>query len=152
MNLLSVWNLCCRLPFGGWLFSRALGLYIPYTGSIRAHVLDLSSRGSRVAMRDRRRNRNHLRSVHAVALANLGELSTGLALTVALPPQSRIILRRLEIEYLKKARGRLVASAPVDRDKLPASGDVWIHSEIRDAKNELVAKTQALWKVDSAKL
>ena len=72
------WSRLSPYPGGRWLFSKMIGRLAPYTGSIPAYVSVLESGRSVVLMKDRRRIRNHLKSIHAIALINLGELVTGL--------------------------------------------------------------------------
>jgi acyl-coenzyme A thioesterase PaaI-like protein len=120
---------------------------VPYTASIGATVLDFAPGHARVRLRDRRRVRNHLRSIHAVALANLGELSTGLALIGALEPELRAILTGLDVTYMKKARGLLIAES---RCTIPEVGEGIEHiveSEIRDEAGDVVAVTRARWRL-----
>ena len=91
-------------------------------------------------MQDRRAIRNHLESVHAVALANLGELAGNVALAYSLPDDARFIVSGMEIEYLKKARGPITAigEPPIPRSATRAQYDVPV--TLRDASGDTVAQ------------
>lgn len=144
----SLWDRLSPLPGGHWLFTRLLGLMVPYAGTLRAIVVQLEPGHVRVCLPDRWRVRNHLRSVHAVALTNVGELSTGLALVTGLGPEARAILTHLETAYHHKARGLLEAEA---RCEVPTDVDdhreLVITAYVRDSSDTVVSTTHATWRV-----
>jgi acyl-coenzyme A thioesterase PaaI-like protein len=145
--LLSAWRRLAPLPGGPRIFSWYVGRMAPYSGSIGARVRALAPGHAILDLNDRRRVRNHLDSVHAIALANLGELTTGLAMTSALPTTVRGIPVRLEIDFLKKARGRLTAECRCAVP--PVTGDLEHHVEadIRDPDGEVVARVRVQWRL-----
>lgn len=120
---------------------------IPYSGTVRARVVTLKPGHVRVRARDRRRIRNHLRSVHAVALANLGELATGLALVGALGPEARGILVGLDVRYTKKARGTLEAEARCEVPTVTETMDRTVVADITDEAGDVVATVTAHWRL-----
>lgn len=103
----ELWDLLSPLPGGKQIFSKAIGRAAPYTGTIGARV-DLLRKGyAEVRLFDKPSVRNHLASIHAVALFNLAELTGNLALGYSLPDDARFIPAGINIEYLKKARGTI---------------------------------------------
>ncbi len=139
------WALLSPRPGGKRLFSLLIGRLAPYSGTIGAEVEALEPGFARVRLEDRRAVRNHLGSVHAIALANLAELATGLAFNAALPAHARAILVSLSIEYRKKARGRLTATCRCPIPATNAREEYEIDGEIRDARGDVVALARARW-------
>jgi acyl-coenzyme A thioesterase PaaI-like protein len=145
--LRDAWRRLSPLPGGKWLFSRLLGWRAPYTGTMGASVLLLEPGHARLALADRRRVRNHLDSIHAVALVNLAEAATGLAVLVGLPPAVRGILTGLSITYLKKARGRLVAECRCAVPVVQADTDFEAEAVITDGAGDPGARATARWRL-----
>lgn len=145
--LRDTWDRLKSLPGGKRAFSKIVGTLAPYTGSISPEVLELERGYARVQMRDRRGVRNHLSSIHAVALMNLAEASSGLAFVYGLPPKTRAILTGLSIDYLKKARGTLTAECRCDPPTTNERKEVEIDVITRDASGEIVTRARAKWLV-----
>lgn len=143
----SLWDRVSPLPGGRRIFSFLLGRIVPYTGTIRPRVLELTATGARIAMRDRRVVRNHLRSLHAIALANIAELTTGLPLAYAVMPAGRTILLSLTVDFVKKARGTVTATSSFVAPSADHDSEIEIPVEVRDESNEVVARARARWRV-----
>lgn len=141
------WARLSSWPGGRWLFSRTIGAMAPYTGTIRARVLELAPGYARLEMRDRRRLRNHLRSLHAVALVNLAEETSGIAMLAGLPDEARAILTGLEIEYLKKARGTIRSECRCAIPDGTAEEKATLDVQLTDAEDHTVARARAYWLV-----
>ena len=149
-RLLRLWRRLSPLPGGGWLFGTIPGFMVPYTGSIHPRVRLLEPGHARIELRDRRSVRNHLRSIHAIALTNLGELTSGLAMLVGLPPTVRGIVTGLSIEFHKKARGTLTAESVVTIPEVMAPCEHQVRASIRDQQGDVVAEATVRWRLAPA--
>ena len=142
-----LWRQLSGKPGGRWLFSVLVGRFARYSGSIGARVQELEPGRCVATLRDRPKVRNHLRSVHAAAMVTFGELISGLAMMAAMPANTRAIVTRLEIEYLKKARGTLTAHG---KAPIPEGGEQREYvavASIRNTDDEEVALIAVHWLV-----
>ncbi|HCK34823.1 MAG TPA: DUF4442 domain-containing protein [Gemmatimonadetes bacterium] len=146
-QLRILWVRLSRFPGGRWIFNKILGWKIPYTGKLGATILTLEPGHVKVRLRERRAVRNHLQSIHAIALANLGELTTGLALVGAMPESIRGILVGLDVSYMKKARGTIESEAICEIPKVYEPMDYWVDAKIRDSSGDMVAEVRAHWRL-----
>ena len=146
--ILSSWNRLHSLPGGIWIFNLFFRWFNPYSGSIRAHVVELRPGYARIELQDRRRIRNHLNSIHALALTNLGELTSGLALLSGLPVSCRGIPTKISTEYFKKARGKLVAESNSGLPDVKKDMEHEVFTDILDQQVDVVARTVVNWQLD----
>ena len=146
--ILSTWNRLHHLPGGIWLFNLALRMMNPYSGSIRARVTELRPGYARVLLKDKHRIRNHLNSIHALALANLGELASGLALLSNLPANTRGIPIKITTDYYIKARGMLTAESYSDLASVNETIEHDVFADIKNNDGDIVARTSVSWRLE----
>lgn len=133
------WDALAKVPGGKRLFSLFVGRAARYTGTVGGRVEELRQGYSRVEMEDTPLVRNHLRSVHAVALVNLAEMAGNLALAYSMPDDARFIVAGLSIDYLKKARGTIIAEGKPPPITSSEKREYPVLVEMRDRAGELVA-------------
>jgi len=141
INFIRVaWDRLERVPGGKLLYSRMVGRLAPYTGSMGAVVQELSCGYSRVTLADRRAVRNHLSCIHAVALANLVEMTGNLALGYSLPDDARFIVAGMGLDYIKKARGTISGECHVPHIDSSAKQEYQIRVTLRDEGGDVVVE------------
>jgi acyl-coenzyme A thioesterase PaaI-like protein len=129
-RVLNVYQKCSRFPFGKELFSKLICFKAPYFRTIKPVFTKLEPGFGEIAIKNKRRVRNHINSVHAIAMCNMCELVAGSMLESTIPSHLRWIPKEMRVEYLKVARTDLTASCKLgeikwlDSMELPLTVDV----------------------------
>jgi acyl-coenzyme A thioesterase PaaI-like protein len=82
-----------------------------------------------------------------MALANLAELTSGLAVLAGLAPGVQGIVTGFSISYQKKARGRLIAECRVSGLEVSAEREQEAAVTVTDAAGDVVARATARWRL-----
>jgi acyl-coenzyme A thioesterase PaaI-like protein len=118
VNLLAVYRTLDRVPvLGRGAFSLAYRCAAPYFLTIPASVVEVGPGMARARMPQRPWLRNHLGTVHAIALCNLAEYAMGAVAEATVPASHRWVPKGMTVEYRAKARGTMNATATL---RLPA--------------------------------
>lgn len=136
----GLWDRLTTVPGGRRLFSLAVGRAAPYTSTINARVEELRRGHAEVVLKDRPGVRNHLKSVHAVALVNLAELTGNVALAYSMPDDARFIVAGLSIDYVKKARGTIRAFCDCPVPETSERREYEVVVSMRDVTGDEVAR------------
>ncbi|HVH40516.1 MAG TPA: hotdog fold domain-containing protein [Gemmatimonadaceae bacterium] len=146
-RLLRLWNRLSPLPGGQWLFAQVFGRMVPYSGSVGPRIRHLEPGYCRVEIPDRRSNRQHLGSVHAIALLNVAEQASGMAMLAGLPDGVRGIVTNISMEYLKKARGTITAESRVAVPTVTGDTDFDVVADCTDREGTVVARATVRWRL-----
>ncbi len=111
---MSAWNKFSVLPGGKSLFSHFLCWKAPYFSSISPRFIELRPGYCKLAIKNRRKVRNHIGTVHAIAMCNMAELAGGTMTDVTIPSTHRWIPKGMTVEYLAKAETDLHAIAIIN--------------------------------------
>jgi acyl-coenzyme A thioesterase PaaI-like protein len=147
VRILKLWRRLKPYPGGKWLFAQIFGRTVPYSGSVGPRIIVLEPGHAEIEIPDRRSNRNHLGSVHAIALINAAEQTSGLAMLVGLPDGIRGIVTHISMEYLKKARGTIRAVSTVAVPAITTDTEVDVTADCLDRAGTVVARATVRWRL-----
>lgn len=134
------WKLLNQLPKGKEIFSYLIGKFVPYTGTISPLVKDVQRGYAEVEIEEHKTITNHLNCIHAIALANLCELTGNLALFSGMPPDGRFIVTGMKLEYEKKARGTVTAVSEPPKLDTTEESEYEIEVEVRDQEGDVTTR------------
>ena len=108
-----------------WLLNMGLNRMIPFNGPHSFRIVSIEKGSIKVKLPFKKRNQNHIRGLHACALATLAEYSTGLTLVSCLDPGAyRIIMQKIQMEYYYQGKTDAIASFSIT--------DEWLKENILD--------------------
>jgi acyl-coenzyme A thioesterase PaaI-like protein len=130
--------------------SLVMGRVVPYVGTSGLVIEEMSADRVIVRARDLRPFQNHIRSVHAAAMALAVETASGFVTVMNLPPSKLPLIKTLKVDYVKRSRGDIRAVATISeaqrveiRGADKGSVDVEVHAT--DATGEEPIRCQAIW-------
>ncbi len=105
------------------ILSWSLNRMVPFNKPHRFKIKAVSQEQLQVILPYRKRNLNHLKGLHACALATLAEVSSGFLLVIRLNPKKyRLILQKLEVEYHYQGKMDAVSEFTID--------ELWLEKKV----------------------
>lgn len=151
-RLMKVVNATSRLPEGvrTTILSTAFGKVVPMVGTAGIRYDVVSTEQVVCTIKNRRPMQNHIKSLHAVAMALLAETATGFVVGVNLPDDKMPLIKSMKIDYKKLAKGDMKAVATLteeQRQKIltEPKGEVLVPVVITDASGNSPVEAEMLW-------
>lgn len=141
---LEIYQILTSKYFGRDMFEMLIWVKSPYTNSISPQVEHFCQNKCQVSLTEKTCLRNSFRSVHAMALANLGEFTAGLLMLEYLHQHHlRGIVTSINCKYYKKARGKITAHASLDC--IPPGNSTYLIAKLFDNTGQLVGEIGSYW-------
>ena len=144
------WERLRGVPGGRRLFSYALSLLEPYTGTLRPRLQELGPGYAEVCMPERRGVKTHLGRIHSAALVNLAEMTGNLAFMYGLPPGTQLEFVGITMDFHKPARGPITARCTVSSPDAGEPGHYEVPVVLTDAGGDVVAEALLRNRIDES--
>ena len=135
---------------GPWATTVVLGRVVPFVGTSGLRYEVLSGQRVVVRIRNQRKVQNHIRGVHAAAMALLAETATGFCVGMNLPDDKLPLIKTMKIDYVRRSQGDMVAEASLRPEQIEQiltqdKGEVVVPVVIRDESGEQPIQAEMTW-------
>lgn len=141
-----------RLP-AKWrpaLLSRLFGSQVKLAGTAAVRVEEMTRQRATLSLANRRKVQNHIKGVHAAAMALLAESATGFLVGMNLPDTKLLLIKTLKVDYRQRVVGGLTAVASLTPEQIAAlaeqdKGELWVTVTITDETGAVPIECGMLW-------
>jgi acyl-coenzyme A thioesterase PaaI-like protein len=130
--------------------SKILGKVVPYVGTTGLLYEEITSERVIVSIRNQHKVQNHIKNVHAAAMALLAETATGFVVGINLPDDKLPLIKSLKVDFYKRTKGDMRAVATltpedVARITTEPKGELWVPVTVTDESGNEPIKCEMLW-------
>ncbi|MDD9347144.1 hotdog fold domain-containing protein, partial [Mumia sp.] len=99
-STLAMYERLTTLPLGGRLFDLAFSLKAPYFRTVRPRIRQMRPHRAELVLPKRWAVKNHIGTVHAIAVCNGLEAAMGLLAEATVPDGYRWLPKGMDVSYL----------------------------------------------------
>lgn len=138
-------------PWARWrLLTWAFGRTVRFVSTASVQFEDLTEERALLHIPNRKRVQNHIGGVHAAAMALLAETASGAVLGMSVPDDRVPLLKSMQVDYMKRAKGDLWAEATLDaaartRIREEEKGEIVVPVKVTDETGEEPVQCRMLW-------
>jgi len=134
----------------GWLLDFALGSTIKFIGTAGLHCEKLTEQESIFVLKNRKKVRNHIGTVHAAATSLVAETASGMVVGMNVLDDKIPVLKTMHIDYVKRSTGNLRAVATITQEQIDMlhqeeKGDTVIAVTVTDDAGVEPVECQMTW-------
>ncbi|MEC7119660.1 MAG: DUF4442 domain-containing protein [Pseudomonadota bacterium] len=151
-RMMKIVNATAKLPEGvrATLLSTAFGKVVPMVGTAGIRYELVTPSKVICSIKNRRNMQNHIKGVHAAAMALLAETATGFVVGVNVPDDRIMLIKSLHVDYKRIAKGNLlaVASLSVEQQQFiqdNPKGELLVPITVTDESGQEPIQCQMLW-------
>lgn len=151
-QLRQAWDLTSRLPYALRVraFTFAFGSQIKFFNTAGLRFESVEAGRMVVKIRNQKKVQNHIKGVHAAAMALLAESATGAVFGFSLPGNKLPLVKHMDVDYVRRAKGDLTAVATLSREDLARmekddKGEVEVQIVVTDEDGEEPIKARFVW-------
>jgi acyl-coenzyme A thioesterase PaaI-like protein len=100
------------------LMTRVFRFKVKLAGTTGIEILRTDGKTATFRQKNRRKAQNHIGSVHAAAMALLAESCTGFIVGINLPGDKLPLIKRMDLNYVKRATGDMTAVASLTDEQI----------------------------------
>ena len=114
-RLLFIFQKAKHSKFFLWLLNAALWRAIPFNKPHKIKITAVHEDGVSIRLPYRRKNLNHLKGIHACALATMAEYTSGVSLLTTIGSEFRLIMKTISVTYHYQAKMDVITTLKLDK-------------------------------------
>lgn len=127
-----------------------MGRAVRFAGTAGVRVEKLTDYEAVVTLKNRKKVQNHIGSIHAAAMALVGESATGFLVGMSVPDDRIPVIKTMKIDYVKRCTGDLKAVAKLSVEEVQRilreeKGEVRVPVTITDSKGAEPIECEYIW-------
>ncbi len=123
---------------------------VPYVGTSKVVIEEMTEERVVASLKNRRRVQNHIKGIHATAMALLAETATGFIVVMNLPAGKLPLMKSMKIDYKKRAKGdmKVIATLTDEQREMMRQqdkGEVSVPVEVTDESGQQPIQCEMIW-------